>query len=147
MIIGARTRHPKPANSVELRAAAAVGAESFAAARDVTGRRGVDCRSIVSSAPIARSSTDSDSCRPRCLVTTRSAGLPLAADFDVLSVLSVLACPSCPTNIDAKSLVFSEAFVTNATYALIPFLVVGFVVHRFVKRLDEGVRDEEQRHG
>jgi hypothetical protein len=67
--------------------------------------------------------------------------LAFAADFGVLGVLSVLACPSCPTNIEAKSLVFSEAFVANATYALIPFLVVGVIVHKFVKHLDRGERD------
>jgi hypothetical protein len=65
----------------------------------------------------------------------------LAAGVVVVS----LACPSCPTNLDAMALVFSEAFVTNATYALLPFLVVGCVVRKFVKRLDQGARDEGHR--
>jgi hypothetical protein len=55
-----------------------------------------------------------------------------------MSVLLAL-CPSCPTNQEAKSLVLSEAFWTNAAYAVLPFLVAGFVVHKLVTMLDRGV--------
>lgn len=61
-----------------------------------------------------------------------------------LSVLLAM-CPSCPPNLEARSLVLSEAFWTNATYAVLPFLVVGFVVHRFVRRLDPGASSAEDR--
>jgi hypothetical protein len=63
----------------------------------------------------------------------------------VLGVLSVLACPSCPPALEARTLVFSEAFWVNASYALLPFVVVGVVVHRFVRRIDRGVRGNEER--
>jgi hypothetical protein len=58
-----------------------------------------------------------------------------------LSVLLTL-CPSCPPAIEARSLVLSEAFWINATYAMLPFAVVAVVVHLFVKRLDRGARHE-----
>jgi hypothetical protein len=47
-------------------------------------------------------------------------------------------CPSCPTAVEARALVFSDAFWTNTTYAVLPFLVAGLVVHQLVKRLDRG---------
>jgi hypothetical protein len=49
-------------------------------------------------------------------------------------------CPACPPVLEARALVFSDGFLINATYALLPFVVVGIVMHQFVKRLDRGGR-------
>jgi hypothetical protein len=63
-----------------------------------------------------------------------------------MSLSAFLAsCPSCPPAREARSLVLSEAFWANVTYAMLPFLVVGLAVHGFVKRLDRGARGDEER--
>jgi hypothetical protein len=73
--------------------------------------------------------------------------MALAGLSSMVNALSVLAfCPSCPTAIEARALVFSDGFWVNAAYAVLPFLVAAFVVHKFVKRLDQGAGHEEQRH-
>jgi hypothetical protein len=59
-----------------------------------------------------------------------------------LHTAALLACPDCPVGREARSLVFSEAFWVNAWYALLPFLVVALAVRWFVRRLDQGARDE-----
>ena len=81
---------------------------------------------------------------PAASCENAAAGNVACSTTSVVSVLSILGCPSCPTNIEAKALVFSEAFVTNAWYAMLPFLVVGVVVHKLVKRLDRGIGNDEQ---
>lgn len=71
---------------------------------------------------------------------------PLQSTARMVNALSVLAfCPSCPTAVEARALVFSEGFWVNAVYAVLPYVVIGFVVHKFVKRLDQGAGHEEQR--
>lgn len=50
-----------------------------------------------------------------------------------------LACPSCPPALEARSLVLSETFWVNASYALLPFVLAGLVVHEVVRRLERGV--------
>jgi hypothetical protein len=80
---------------------------------------------------------------PPIWICAQASGTAIAIDPDMVNVLAVLACPSCPTNIEARALVLSDAFLSNATYAALPFLVVGFVVYKFVKRLDRGARDDE----
>jgi len=64
----------------------------------------------------------------------------LAASSNMASSLAL--CPSCPPNLEARSLVLSEAFLINAWYAVLPFLVVLIIVHHVVKRLDRGARHD-----
>lgn len=63
--------------------------------------------------------------------------------FAALSALAM--CPACPVALEARSLVFSDAFWLNATYAVLPFAVVGIIIHKFVMYLDAGVRDDGPR--
>lgn len=52
-------------------------------------------------------------------------------------VLLMVACPSCPSALDVRALV-SERFFENIWYVVLPFLVVGALVHLFTNRLDRG---------
>lgn len=53
-------------------------------------------------------------------------------------MLTAALCPDCPPAREARNLVFSETFWTNAWYAVLPFLVVAYLVRWFVLRLDRG---------
>lgn len=50
-----------------------------------------------------------------------------------------MACPSCPPAVEARRLVFTEWFWSNAWLALLPFLATLAVVFLFVRRLDREV--------
>lgn len=52
-----------------------------------------------------------------------------------LSTLT-LACPDCEVGRLARGLVVSDAFVTHAWYAVLPFVVCGAIVRAIARRLD-----------
>jgi hypothetical protein len=51
---------------------------------------------------------------------------------------AMFGCPSCPPAVEARRLVFTEWFWSNALLALLPFMAALVVVLLFVKRLDRG---------
>jgi hypothetical protein len=59
----------------------------------------------------------------------------ITANADLAGYLAA-ACPSCPPALEARSMVLSDTLVTNASYAVLPFLVTAFVVRWFVRRVD-----------
>ena len=48
-------------------------------------------------------------------------------------------CPACPPAVEARRLVLTEWFWSNAWLALLPFMAALIVVYLFVKRLDRRV--------
>lgn len=51
-------------------------------------------------------------------------------------------CPDCVVGREAREMLFSNALLTNAWYAILPFVVALLVVCWFVRRLDQGESDE-----
>lgn len=60
-----------------------------------------------------------------------------------MTTLGLLAaCPDCPIGREARGLVFSDAFWTNAGLALLPFVIVSIAVVWFVRRVDRSPEEE-----
>ena len=66
-----------------------------------------------------------------------AAGAPVAVSPCMLELASLtLACPDCPASRAARDLFVSDGLLTNAWYAVLPFLVTGLVVRAVVRRVD-----------
>jgi hypothetical protein len=50
---------------------------------------------------------------------------------------SLIGCPDCPFGRDARDLVFSDGFWINASYTILPFIIVLLVVRAIVRRIDK----------
>lgn len=60
--------------------------------------------------------------------------------LNVLEIGSAMSgCPACPPAVEARRLVLTEWFWSNAWLALLPFMAALIVVYLFVKRLDRRV--------
>jgi uncharacterized membrane protein len=63
-----------------------------------------------------------------------------------LSLILATACPDCPAVRAARALVWSEPFGANAWYALLPFVLLGVIVHQIIRRIDRAASgDDDER--
>jgi hypothetical protein len=90
--------------------------------------------------PGANAQTNDRLARRPAETTRRGWAWPLQRSTAVTTLAAAL-CPDCPVGREAREMVFSDAFWTNAWYAFLPFVVVLLAVRWFVRRIDQGVDD------